>query len=149
MRKLYAAFIIALLTGFAMCYQPEPVMDYEVNITIYTHSRILLWTYGVSPSQITVTRHPTGNGPGEIMIKRGLTDSEKNRIGRFLAGFPLESLEERYADDIVTGNMHYEFDIRVHNLSKHIYVYYKSQKDLAELSAEIDLLLPKYRIGYK
>ncbi len=147
--RLFAFCLLAPLLSPSRCYQPEPVRDYQVTVNIYTHARLLLWRYTVTPSSVKVERFPTGGGPGEAVVDRSLTGGERDRIGRLLAVFPLESLEERYADGLVTGNMHYTFDIRIGERSKSIYVYYKRQESLVRLADEIDRLLPRYRIHYR
>ncbi len=147
--RLFVFFLLAPLLSPLRCYQPEPVRDYQVTVNIFTHARLLLWSYTVTPSSVKVERFPTGGGPGEAVVDRSLTGGEKDRIGRMLAVFPLESLEERYADGLVTGNMHYTFDIRIGSRSKSVYVYYKRQEALVRLADEIDRLLPRYRIHYR
>ncbi len=133
------------------CYVPEPVVDYAVTIKIFTHARLCLWTYHINASALSVTRHPTGgSGPDDKVVNRTLTPAEKDRFGRFLSVFPIDSLKDRYSDPVVTGNTHYTFDIRIGAREKHVYVYYQSQKDLVRLTGEIDRIIPhRYRIYYK
>ncbi len=133
------------------CYVPEPVVDYTVTVKIFTHARLCLWTYRINASALSVIKHPTGgSGPGDKVVDHALTPVEKDRFGRFLAVFPIDSLKDRYSDPVVTGNRHYTFDIRIGDREKHVYVYYQSQKDLVRLTGEIDRLLPhQYRIYYE
>ncbi len=146
--RIYRVVLTAFLLSAAGCYSIEPETDFEATVRIYTHARLLLWTYRLTPSSVVVAKHSTRDGREEAVIRHELSDSEKTRLGRFFARFPIDTLEERYANGPVTGNMHYTFDIRISGRRKSVYVYYMKQKELAALAGEIDRLLPRYRMHY-
>ncbi|MBN1532056.1 MAG: hypothetical protein JXA20_05285 [Spirochaetes bacterium] len=144
---LWAAAVFMLL---CRCDDPGAPPDFSVTVKVFTHERLCLWTYEVTPGRLCVMKHSTGGGPGETVLERPLSGSERRRLGGLMAGFPLDSLQERYADTVVTGNRSYTFAVRVRDREKRVHVYYEVQDDLARLAGEIDQLLPaRYRIGYR
>jgi hypothetical protein len=150
LRRAAALCALPVLLLVSRCDDPGVPQDFAVTVKIFTHGTLCLWTYEVTPSAVKVTRHPTGGDPGDTVLDRTLSGGERRRLGRLLAGFPLDSLQERYANSVVTGNRSYTFDIRSGGREKHVSVYYEPQRDLVILAGAIDELLPaRFRIGYR
>jgi hypothetical protein len=81
--------------------------------------------------------------PAENIVKRKLTDKEKNNFSEFMCTFPLKDLNKSYDNDQVEGEMSYMFNIAVDGLKKDIFVYFRNQKNLKQLCNKIDDLLPQ------
>ncbi|MBI5218853.1 MAG: hypothetical protein HY958_07980 [Bacteroidia bacterium] len=125
-------------------------MNFNITITEYTHGTYKIWSYFLSNDSIIVTKFSTNDLPPEIVVKRLLTEKEKNSFNDFIKRFPLASLKKEYSDDKVEGESHFIFDITISNQNKQIYVYFSAQKNLQDLSGKINQLIPEpYRIWYE
>jgi hypothetical protein len=81
--------------------------------------------------------------------KAPLNEKAKEKLTFLLSSFSLDSMKKDYWNSNVDDGADYIFEITTPKQSKKITVHYEKVQELAELTKEINLLLPsQLRIGY-
>jgi hypothetical protein len=136
--------ILFSLLSFSWCCfsESKAIQEFNIIVTIYVKGNYKLWEYSLNQKQITITKYTTNYDEHKIVFQKELTKSEAENLSLFLKKFPFSELKEKYVNEKVEGEHHFEFYIKYEKQEKKIYVYFEYQKDLNSLMKQINKLTP-------
>lgn len=121
--------------------------DFSIKITRFYFGRENI-RLTVTENELISESSIAVNKKNYSLTRRKITGPERKSLKKFLSGFPLKEFKESYYNKGVKDGMQLQFEIRINETEKNIYVANYYIEELGELVAEIAKLLPKDNINY-
>ncbi len=116
-----AFMLISLILSMSL---PGAALTYSASVNVFTHGTHKILSMNLSQDRISVVAYSTNYGKKCVIADRALTSAEKAGLDEFFIAIPLESLQDRYENKNVQGEIHRTFDICVRGRCRHIYNYF-------------------------
>lgn len=117
-------------------YESEPNLESRVTIKIFDsdYSTGVTNTYSIENNELVVgTATGVVNDSMHVVFQKTLNESELANLYTFMEQFPLEELEELYADENIDDGDQMIFVIEIGSTKKQIQISNRFQEDIGKL----------------
>ena len=118
-------------------------MEFSATISVVTHGTHKLTSYRLTNDEVRVIEFSTNAAPPKTVVDRPLSAAENERLQQFVRSFSLDGIKEKYQNERVEGEIHFEYELRLGKQTKNVYVYFRKPADLKGLNEQVNLLIPE------
>lgn len=146
MKSIFLLLIIfsfqAKCTLFSQSDNNE-MLNYSVTIEIFRKGTYKIYSLQLKNGKFEAVKYTTNDDEPQIFLANKILSIEEAKdFKNFILEFPIDSLQKEYVNNMVKGEHHLIFKIKIDEKFKEIYVYFEEQQDLKELYKRIIELLP-------
>lgn len=142
-----ATMRLSLMFGssFTIIQNMTNQQKYSVRIDVFTKGTYRIYLLQMIDGKFKAVKYFANNKPPEIISEKELSVREANEFENYILSFPVDSLEDKYLNDMVRGEHHLIFNISIGEKQKEVYVYFSEQKDLKLLYQKMNAYVPENR----